>query len=55
MDVDFSNTDPSVATGSNNAQPMGVLFSDQPNPFANSGRPMEWDFGKVAFGNGVSQ
>jgi len=57
MDVDLSGIDPLAGTGSTTAQPMGVLFADQPNPFGNATNngPMEWDFGKPSFGNGVPQ
>jgi hypothetical protein len=49
MDIDLSNTDSSAATLSI-AQPTGLVFSDQKNPFANNDRAMEWDFGNATFG-----
>ena len=56
MDVDFSNTDSSAATGSTNPSSAtgGVIF-DQTNLFGNtnSNQSVTWDFGNSSYGNGA--
>lgn len=51
MDVDFSNSNSSTATGSTNLSSSGLIFADQANPFGNTTND-QWDFGNASFGNG---